>query len=373
MAKDKKGRELPKGIRQRENGRYEGRIKYDYKSYSIYGNTVTEVKKGMTELRYKLDHGLFIADTKITLEDWFKVWLEDYKINQVKKGTMITYQDYFTYYIKEYLGSKKIVDLRGEHIQRLYNQLAKKGIAVATIKVMSAILNGCLRQALKNGLIERNPVTLANLPKERQKGSRRVFTVEEQAIFFEYAKDSYLYPLFLLAIRTGLRSGEIRGLKFSDIDKTKGVIHVMRTLKYEIGKGYFEDEPKTITSKREIPLTKDMREIIEKQRQQMEDKIVKWNGYIFPSFDGTPISRWRLQNEINRIVQRINDDGIIFTHVTPHCFRHTFATRAIENGMRPQTLKAILGHANLSMTMDLYSHVLPTTKAEEMEQISKAF
>ena len=89
--------------------------------------------------------------------------------------------------------------------------------------------------------------------------------------------------------------------------------------------------------------------------------------------DGEPLSRERLQYEIDRIVKRINENKIAFERFTPHCLRHTFATRAIEAGMKPQTLKAILGHTNLSMTMDLYSHVLPTTKAEEMELIAKVF
>ena len=80
-----------------------------------------------------------------------------------------------------------------------------------------------------------------------------------------------------------------------------------------------------------------------------------------------------MQHEIDKIITLMSDDGIKIDRFTPHCFRHTFATRAIENGMKPQTLKAILGHANLAMTMDLYSHVLPNTKAEEMEMIAKAF
>lgn len=86
---------------------------------------------------------------------------------------------------------------------------------LSSIKVVSAILNGCLKQAMKNGLIERNPVPLATLPKGRPKGQRRVFTKEEQDIFMKYAKDSYLYNLFALAIRTGLRGGK---LAFFDAD-----------------------------------------------------------------------------------------------------------------------------------------------------------
>ena len=373
MAKDLKGRELPSGIRQRANGKYEGRVKVDYQSYSVYGNTITEVKKKMTELRYKLEHGAFVPRSKITVEEWFKTWMEQYKENQVKIGTVIAYNDYFNYYIKEELGRKKMVDIRGEHIQKLYNNLSRKGMEAASIKVVSAILNGCFKQAMKNGLIERNPVLMATLPKGNTKKQRQVFTKEQQDIFMEYGAESYLYNLFALAIRTGLRGGEIRGLKLSDVDIVAGVLRVQRTLKYATGKGFFEDTPKTATSKRDIPLTKDILAIIERQKLIYGDKILHIDGYLFHLPDGTPISRERLQNEIDRIVKRINAAGIEFERFTPHCFRHTFATRAIENGMKPQTLKTILGHSTLAMTMDLYSHVLPTTRAEEMELIAKAF
>ncbi|WP_395549217.1 MULTISPECIES: tyrosine-type recombinase/integrase [unclassified Lacrimispora] len=373
MAVDKNGKTLPPGIRQRSNGKYEGRVQFEFDRYSVYADTLTELKKKMNDLRYRLEHGEFIASAKITLNEWFKTWIEQYKENQVKAGTIISYNDYFTYYIKDSLGKKKLVDIRGEHIQKLYNDLVKKGLALSSIKIISAILNGCLKQAMKNGLIERNPVPLATLPKGTAKSEHRVFTKEEQDIFMKYAQDSYLFNLFALAIRTGLRGGEIRGLKLSDVDKAANLLHIQRTLKYVSGRGFFEDTPKTATSMRDIPLTKDMLSIIEREKQAYGEKVLRMDGYIFHLPDGTPISRERLQGEIDRILKRINEAGTTFERFTPHCFRHTFATRAIENGMKPQTLKTILGHSTLSMTMDLYSHVLPTTRAEEMELIAKAF
>ena len=373
MAKDLKGKELPKGIRQRKNGRYEGRIKYDYKSYSVYGDTITEVKKGMTELRYKLEHGLFVADSKITLEDWFHTWIQEYKVNQVKKGTYELYGKYFLFYIKNTIGSRRMTELRGEHIQRLYNDLVKKEIAVPTIKIIDSILNGCLKQAVKNGIIERNPASLATIPRETREKKPRVLTVEEQNAFMEYAKESYLYHFFALALRTGMRVGEITGLKFSDIDRTENVIRIRRTLKYAVGEGFSEDTPKTGTSKRDIPLTEDMAAIISEQRAAYKENIISFDGYVFHLPNGQPLKRARVQYEITRITKKMNQDGIQIEHFTPHCFRHTFATRAIENGMNPQTLKVIIGHSTLAMTMDLYAHVLPTTKKEEMEKISKAF
>lgn len=198
-------------------------------------------------------------------------------------------------------------------------------------------------------------------------------TREQQNLFMKYAKESYLYNLFAVMLRTGMRNGEIRGLKYTDIDRKKNVLHVQRTLKYIEGMGYIEDTPKTKTSKRDIPLTPDILKLLEEQWRFWDFEITIFDRYLFCSENGGPLRSDRIQTEIDRIIRRIHADGYEFERITPHVFRHTFATRAIEAGMPPQVLKTILGHSSLAMTMDLYSHVLPDTKAEEMEKIANAF
>lgn len=372
MAVDKKGRKLPKGIRQRSDS-YEGRFTYQYKEYVVHGRTITETQKAMNDLKYKLEHGAFVETKKVTLSEWFDTWMEQYKRNRVKIGTYTSYMRYFNCAIKGQLGNRRIADIRGEHIQKLYNDLTKEGYALSSIKIVSAVLNGCMRQAMRNGLIERNPVQLAELPRQTEKSTRQAMTKEQQVLFMEYAKESYLYNLFAVMLRTGMRNGEIRGLKYTDIDKRQNVIHVQRTLKYIEGMGHFDDAPKTRTSKRDIPLTKDILEFLEAQKRFWGFRVTRLDGYLFCNENGEPLSRERIQAEIERIIKRIQADGHEFERITPHVFRHTFATRAIEAGMPPQVLKTILGHSSLSMTMDLYSHVLPDTKANEMEKIAKAF
>lgn len=198
-------------------------------------------------------------------------------------------------------------------------------------------------------------------------------TKEQQELFMECVKESYLYHFFEVMLRTGMRRGEMQGLKYSDIDKKQNVIHVRRTLKYIEGKGYIEDTPKTRTSTRDIPLTVAIMEHIEAQRKYWCFQIVKLDQYLFCNEKGEPLSKERIQGEIDRTIKRIRGAGYEFPRITSHTFRHTFATRAIEAGMQPQILKTILGHSSLAMTMDLYSHVLPDTKAEEMEKIANVF
>lgn len=373
MATDKRGRKLPKGIQQRYEG-YEGRFMYKGKRYLVHGKTITETQKYMTELKYKLDHGLYVPKEKITLIEWYGTWLEEYKKNRVKIGTYTSYEKYYKSTINDRLGNKELSEIRGEHIQKLYNDMVKEGYAISSIKIVSAILNGCFQQAMKNGLIERNPVKLAELPRQTgAKKGRTAMTKEQQDLFMKYAEESYLYHFFSVMLRTGMRKGEMQGLKYSDIDKKQNVIHVRRTLKYIEGKGYFEDTPKTRTSARDIPLTAAIMEHTEAQRKYWGFKVVRMDQYLFCNENGDPISRERIQGEIDRIIKRIKSDGYDFPRITSHVFRHTFATRAIEAEMPPQVLKTILGHSSLAMTMDLYSHVLPDTKAEEMQKIANVF
>ena len=248
----------------------------------------------------------------MVLSEWFITWMEQYKKNRVKSGTYYNYKKYFDSMIKGRLGDKKVSDIRGEHIQRFYNELEKEGYALSSIKIVSAILNGCMQQAM---------------------------TKEQQALFMEYAKDSYLYNLFAVMLRADMRNGEIRGLKYSDVDKKKNVIHIQRTLKYIEGQGYFEDRPKTRTSKRDIPLTADLAALLDAQRNYWDFKVERLDRYLFCNEKGEPLSRDRLQAEIKRIVKRIQAEKHDFPRITPHIFRHTFATRAIEAGMPPAHIR----------------------------------
>ena len=377
MAVDKKGRKLPKGIRQRGQT-YEGRLTYEYKNYTVHGRTIGETQKALTDLKYRLEHGMYTNNVKLTVDEWFNTWMEEYKKNQVKIGTYLNYKKYYDGMIKASIGQKQVNSIRGDDIQKLYNMWVKREYAISTIKIASAVVNGCFKQAEKNGLIERNPVKLATLPKKATKKKKvkkiMVLTKDQQKLFMKYAEQSYLYNLFEVMLRTGMRSGEIRGLIYGlDIDKKSKVIHIQRTLKYESGMGFFTDTPKTKSSEREIPLTKEVEHYLDDQQKLWWGNIIRMDRFLFCNYNGDPLSRECVQGEIDRIVERIRKDGHTFPRITSHVFRHTFATRAIEAGMKPQVLKSILGHSSLAMTMDLYSHVLPDSKAKEMEKIAEAF
>lgn len=382
MAVDRNGKRLPDGITQRADGRYMGRFQYGGERYAVYDTELREVKKKLTSLKYEVENGLFAKQDNITVSGWFDIWMKEYKEPTVKKGTAGVYKDNFRSYIQKPLGKKKLKDIRPEHIQKIYNDLNKKGYSRNTIELVSVVLSGMYKQALKNKIIIENPVPLATLPKVSEHKEPRVMTVEEQRIFLEYAKDSYLNDLFILALATGMRSGELRGLQWQDVDSKNKIIHVKNTLVY-VNKDYLLDTPKTPTSRRDIPLIDNAVAILKRQKlKQAENRMLlgdKWKNkkglenLVFTTMTGYPINRDMLKQDLNKVVAEIQKEHKDFKHITPHTFRHTFATRCIENGMSPQVLKTILGHSKLSMTMDLYSHVLPNTKATEIQRIANLF
>lgn len=372
MATYKQENKLPKGIRFRGSG-YEGRVMFERKTYTVHGKTLAEAVNNLSSLRYNLYHGSFVENSKLTFDEWFSVWMEEYKKHRVKIGTYESYKSYYQSLVRPQFGKTPLCKIKCTDIQKLYNSLADSGYSLPTIKIVSVIVGGCLQQAVNNGMLERNYARLALLPKKTERNTRTALTREQQNLFVLGAQNSYLYNFFVVLLRTGLRNGELRGLKYSDIDFNNKVLHVRRTLKYIDGRGYFEDTPKTLSSVRDIPLTDYLINLLRAQRSYWGFSAERPNRYLFCTKDGLPLSRDRVQKELDRIVQSINESGYPFDRITPHVFRHTFATRAIEAGMSPQVLKTILGHSSLAMTMDLYSHVMPETQTAEMEKISSAF
>lgn len=382
MAKDTNGKELPKGIIQKRDGRYEGRFQYKGDKYWVVDKKLKICQKKLADLRYEVEHGLFIKEENITLTNWFDIWIKEYKEFMAKDLTIKTYKHMFTSHIKEPFGKKKLKDIRPEMVQALYNDLKRQSYSSKTIEIVSVVLNGMYKQALRNRIIRENPIPLATIPKIERKKEQRVMTVEEQKLFLTYAKDNECFELMELALATGMRSGELRALEWSDIDFENKIIHVNGTLVY-LNARYYKGTPKTFTSKRDIPMLQNVYYLLKQTKvKQAEARLElgeKWKpiegleDLVFSTKIGAPIASYKLKKEINCIIQKIEKAGIEFMYITPHIFRHTFATRCIENGMSPQVLKTILGHSQLSMTMDLYSHVLPNIKAEEMQKISNLF
>lgn len=377
----KEKKKLPKGITQRKDGRYMGRFQYEGENYTLYGSDPDKLIVQIEDLKYEVRHGIYEKEQNISVDLWFHTWMEEYKRNQVKPTTFDLYKRTYDGHIKHYIQKKKLKDIRPEHIQRILNSESKI-VKRQTLTRIHVILNGLFKQAYKNGIIQKNPVERATLPKLREDTERRVLTREEQAIFLEYSKKTNYGDLFEVALSTGMRKGEILALEWSDIDFDNRMIHVTGTL-IRVNSRYVKGTPKSKTSKRDIPMLDNVYEILKKRRIEFLELKVKlgdkWtpldglNNLVFTNKFGSVVTLNTVQYYMKHIQDMIRRDGIKFENIHIHTLRHTFATRAIESGMQPQVLKTILGHSSLAMTMDLYSHVLPDTKTEEMKKIANLF
>lgn len=366
-------KKLPKGISLRADGLYMGRVTSNGKTYSFYDRDLKVVQERLEKKRFELKYGVPFNPTEATVDQWFHTWIDTYKRPSVKVGTLRAYQRHYSAYIKEPIGNLKMKNISGLQLQLLLNGMSDRNLSMETINLVACILSCMFKQARKINLIRDNPYESVTIPHGRARKERVVFTREQQAQFLSYAKGSYLRDLFHLAIFTGMRNGELRGLQWTDVDFEKKVIHVQHTL---LDDGTL-DTPKTRTSLRDIPMMPQTLDVLKHAREtylKNNRKVVKIKNddFVF-SVGGRPINKQRVTMEIERILARMEADGLDFPYFTLHTTRHTFATRCIEGGMEPQTLKAILGHSSLSMTMDLYAHVLPDAKIEAMSMVSNAF
>lgn len=382
MMETSDAKKLPKGITRRSDGRYMGRFQYEGQRYTLYDASVDKLLLRIEDMKYELRHGIYEHEQNITLDKWFHTWMEEYKKPTVKLTTYELYLRTYEHHIKPHFKGRKLKDIKPENIQRLLNLESKK-LSKKTLSRLKVILNGVFSQAYKNEMIKKNPVPLTQFPKYSSEKERRVMSKEEQNIFLKYVRQLYYGDIFEVALSTGMRNGELRGLEWTDVDFEEKMIHVNGTLVYSETKGYYKTSPKTRSSKRDIPMLDNVYTILkERQERQLELKELledKWKPYpglenlVFCKENGNLIEPAVMQYYIEHIQEMIKRDGIKFAKISVHTLRHTFATRCIENGMQPQVLKSILGHSSLAMTMDLYSHVLPDTKSEEMKKISGLF
>lgn len=387
MGKDINGKELGPGLSQRKS---DGRYMIRYKGYCAYTASLPEARAKLADMIQKVEQNLYLSD-RITLRHYF----EDYQkirlqTKAVKESTLKSERAMFQNHIGPALGSKRVnkitvLDVRNFQMSLLNKKNYRGGtLEVSTINKIMYCLVKILNAAVRDEVILQNPASKVQKLKDTRTvrardTNHRALTREEQDLFIRYARGSWYANALELLLSTGLRQGELRALKDSDIDYKAKVIHVRRTMSYDLENKPVENSPKTRTSVRDIPMNRNIMDILKRQKQQMdvlnrERKVKVLDDYIIKSPNNLPVRDIRRLNEaINYIEVKIRAAGYDFPHISCHSLRATFATRAIEGGMSPQTLKEILGHANYQMTMDLYYHNSDTTRRSEMEKIEEQF
>lgn len=376
MGKSLKGKELGTGIRQRQDGLYQARFTNRFgKRQVIYDKSYNGIQKKMREAKVADDREINVVNTDMTLDEWYAKWMDVCKKN-CRNNTKETYARHYKR-VKEVLGWRKLNKLNLVVMQDALNDLRTDNERKNTKK----ILVDMLEKAVASDLIYKNVAKqlITEYTKEEKK-KRRVLTVEETKIFLEEAQNTSYYPLFVVALETGMRIGELSGLQWEDIDFENRVVHIRHSMTYfsnAEGKYVFELHPtKTNKGLRDIPLTARAVTALRQQYFAKQTLINKGKtplkGYedlVFVTKNNRPTTQFLVSECIDCTIKRIhkNNPDLTFERFTPHCFRHTFATRYLEAGVHLKTVSALLGHAQLQLTTDLYMHVMPDSLFKGVE------
>lgn len=390
MGKDLKGKELGKGILQKKSGNYEARFTNRFgKRVSITGLDLKDVKKRFNEAIYEDEKEINIRNN-IKLNEWYNKWMNVYKYDSIRENTKRHYSQVYKKHIAPVLGNLYIHSISQLQIRELIKKLKKQGYQFETLNKVRVLLIDMFNKAMNDEFLRKNPAKGIVLKRDEEKDIF-VLSVENQMDFFNCCKGTFYDNFFIVALQTGMRVGELAALRWKDIDWTKNTITVSRTLVYQKYEGdskktFHFEAPKTKTSHRAIPINKNC--AIALKKQFIQKKIVetkappskkpdeKFRDLLFTTRYNTPLNSQVVCDAIKRIVDEVNltrdfiDELEVFSC---HCFRHTFATRCFESGIKPKTVQAYLGHATLQMTMDLYTSVMPEYLDSEMNKLEESF
>ena len=366
---------LPKGVTRLKNGLYQLRFTYQGERYAVYGKSPAECSEKETEKRIRLKEGL--ADNQnITLARYYDEWQQGRR-GTVKDSTIYTQNGRFEY-VRKTLGKKKLQKIEKRDIVKLQKELAEE-LSTQTVNNIITLISTVMQTAYNDRVIGWNPCNgvkaLKRTEPEATKTIHRALTEQEQILFFRYAADTYYNNFFRFLLRTGCRTGEAAALTWQDIDRKHNVIRITKTVS-RIGNGTFEiTEPKSKSSIRTIPLTVEVLEVLQQQKEiqfALHGNIINFDNRIFTTTNGKgyPVAT-NLIPCIKKILQKVETEtGTHIEYFSPHAFRDTFATMAIKDGMSPKTLQTILGHGDISITMNLYVQPMEDVKQEEMQRIS---
>lgn len=388
MGKDLKGKELGKGISQRKDGKYCARYTDRFnKRQSIYGKTLKEVKNKLAKAIADDIRHTNVINEKTTLDDWYVQWMDVYKKPVIRKNTKRHYEHIYKTKISPTLGKERLTDITKLKITSMINKLNEQGYQWETLHKVKVLLSDMFDKAMEDEFVVKNPAKSVRLPKNKPAREIKALSKEDQETFFECASGTFYNNLFIVAVNTGLRPGELFALTEKNINFAKGELYVTNTLLYQKLDGdekktFHLEDPKTYTSRRTVPINKICMSALLSQvriHKILYNKSPYKNNLEFPNLlfttrHCTPLNSVLYSAAIDKIVNEINlmrDSLDKMESFSGHTFRHTFATRCFEAGIEPKTVQSYLGHASLQMTMDLYTSVFPDKKRMEIQKLDE--
>ncbi|MDP9335022.1 MAG: site-specific integrase [Actinomycetota bacterium] len=310
----------------------------------------------------------------LTVGAYFDQWLAGHAPS-LKPSTAKSYHEVVQWYVQPRLGRVKLVDLNALLISSLYADLLASGgrrrrveLSPATVAVVHRVLRKALNDAVLWGLLVRSPL-LGVKPPRRNAPEMRAWTPDEARHFLRVVEADRLYGLWVLVLASGMRRGELAGLRWDDVDLDAGVLAVRRS-RVRVSYAVHESDPKTRSSRRTISLDALVIGVLRAYRRcQLEERLAwgaAWTdtGYVFTSEDGLPLHPERITVLFGRLVA---SPGL--PKVRLHDLRHTSASLMLAAGVHPKIVSERLGHSSVSITLDLYSHVIPGLQAEAAEKL----
>ena len=393
---DNKGRNLRNGEQQRaEDGLYL------YRYTDLSGKRVTKYSSNLAELREKekvierdLQDGIDTAQSaKLTLNDIFTRYMNT---KDLRESTRCNYVAMWDRLIKNDIGNMKLANLKQIHIREFYAKLMRKNLAEKTIKFCHNMIFPALEVAVDSDYIRKNPAKGCQKYISGTKKKRTALTISEQQVMLDFVKDHSVYkvyyPMLVFAFATGLRIGELTGLRWKDVELKKNLIHIRRQLVYKnYGDGcrFHVQELKTDAGYRDIPLTQNARKALLKQKEMDwllgKESLEVVDGicdFVFLNTHGKPFPTNAVNFVLDGIVKAYNKaerlhaekehrEPVLLPHVSAHILRHTACSRLAESGIDAKTLQIIMGHSNVSITLDVYTHLDFSKVQQEMENIEE--
>lgn len=370
MGKDLRGKELGEGIYQQPNGTYCARFVDRFgKRKSKRSKKLQEVRQWLADATYINEHSDIEQATSMRIDAWFEYWI-DVKRKTVRPNTVRNYTERYYKNIQKVLGKKLLTEVKPIHCQKVFTNMADEGYRTSTIYQTRIALFNMLEFAKENDVILNNPCkksVKSDMGKPSQK--KEALTIDIQKKFLEQAKGQSYENQYRFILQTGLRTGELVGLRWEDVDFKNKTVKIQRSMEYRYSVGEWRvGEPKSKSGYRIIPLTDEAVRILLAQKEKNKKiKIIstEWSEYIFLCRKGKPVKNSTYDTALFKICEKA---GI--NKFSMHVLRHTFATRCIEGGMMPKTLQKILGHSNISITMNLYVHITEEEKQKEIDRVA---
>lgn len=325
--------------------------------------TREEASRKLTVALKSRDDGLSVITERQTFAEFAARWLKAVKPS-LKPLTWIRYEQLIRVHALPAFGARQLTKITPSDLQALYADVAARGGAPASIRQLHAVLHRCLRQAHRWNVIARNVADLVTPPRVSRQ-EIQALSPNEARTLLRQAEGNRLEALYVLAVTTGMRQGELLGLQWKDLDLERGTLHVRRTL-HPMTTGFIFTEPKTTRSRRQIVVTTTATSALKRHRVvQAEERLragPAWNDQdmVFATLTGGPLtSTTVLRQEFYPLLESAGLPKIRF-----HDLRHTAATLLLTQGIHPKIVSEMLGHSNIAITMDLYSHVTPTMQRE---------